>query len=462
MSYLKPKTVTACLSLDLIPDPMAILQADGTVRDLNVHCAKFLGDTRENLLGKNIKEVGPLGTLAAKVTGAASSGNESFDLIIRDRRYHEVFILPFQSEDGSISVRILLKDISNFVNLEQELIRRNKELMIINALSGTFISSQNMDLVIDNLLRKILTGTDFGIGIIMIREDDAFRLKCCSGISPESQRSIERGALNPLWEDLTAKREALTVIDSSFLMKNETLRREGIVFMLSITLSTDTETIGFLFLAGRTGMGKKLDNDFISLLSLLGNHVSQIIDKIRLFEETQRMSITDGLTGLYNTRYLYKQLNLEIARSDRYASAFSVILFDIDNFKKLNDTYGHQVGDDVLHELAAILRRVSREADIVVRYGGEEFIVILPNTSDTDAINLADRTRTVVEENIFLSGRDGETSITLSGGIASYPKNARDARALLNAADSAMYQAKSSGKNRVICYTGKTNGKDIP
>ena len=462
MAYLRLKTVPAYFCLDLVPDPIIILQSDGRVHDLNAHCARFLGDTRKNLLGKHIAEIGPLGPLAMKVNEAISSGNEDFEVILREGRHHEVFVLPFESEDGSIFVRVLLKDISNFVNLEQELIRRNKELMIINTLSGTFISSQNMDLVMENLLRKILLATDFGIGILIIREDRIFRLKCSSGISPESQRAIEDGSMNSICEDLLGRGDILPVVDSSFLVKNGTLRREGIVFMLGVPLSTNMEAIGFLFLAGRSGRKKILDNDFASLLSLLGNHVSLIIDKIRLFEETQRLSITDGLTGLYNTRYLYKQLDLEIARSHRYAYAFSVILFDIDNFKKLNDTYGHRAGDDVLHELALILREVSRETDIVVRYGGEEFIVILPNTSEKDAIHLADRTRIAVEKNIFLTGRDGGTSVTLSGGIASYPQNAVDARSLLDAADSAMYRAKSSGKNKVICYKGRIDGKDVP
>jgi diguanylate cyclase (GGDEF)-like protein len=462
MAYMKPKAVPAYFSLDLIPDPVVILRADATVRDLNAPCAKFLGNTRENLLGKHITEIAPLQTLAVKVNEAISSGNEDFELVLRGRRHHEVFILPFESEDGSVFVRILLKDISNFVNLEQELFRRNKELMIINDLSGTFISSQNMDLVIENLLGKILLATDFGIGILITKEGHNYKLKCSSGISPESQREIEDGILNPICQDLMGRRELLPVVDSSSLVKNSTLRREGIVFMLGVPLSTDTGAIGFLLLAGRSGREKQLDNDYSSLLSLLGNHVSLIIDKIRLFEETQRMSITDGLTGLYNTRYLYKQLDLEIARSNRYSYVFSVILFDIDNFKKLNDTHGHQAGDDVLHELAVILREVSRETDIVVRYGGEEFIIILPNTSESDAINLADRTRIAVEGNIFLRERNGGMSITLSGGIASYPQNAADARSLLDAADSAMYRAKSAGKNKVFCYKGRKDGKNIP
>ena len=440
---------------------MVIVRPDGALHDLNVQFAKFIGDTREILLKKSIVDIEAIRSLEKKISGAISTRSEDFELILCEKGHYEVFILPFESEEGFIFVRIILKDISNFVNLEKELVRRNKELLIINTLSGTFISSRNMDLVIENLLRKILLVTDFGIGLLMIREDHSFRLKSCSGISQESQRAIEGGSLNRFCADLAGKGEVLSVVESSLLMQNSTLRREGITFLVAVPLSSDEEIIGFLLLASRGGKDKRFDFDFISLLQLLGNHISMIIDKIRLFQETQRMSITDGLTGLYNTRYLYRQLELEIARSNRYEYTFSVILFDIDNFKKLNDTYGHQAGDDVLHELAGILREVSRETDIVVRYGGEEFIVILPNTHEADAINLADRTRIAVEGNVFLPARAGGTQVTLSGGIASYPQNAADARSLLNAADSALYHAKSSGKNRILCFKGRIDGKDI-
>jgi diguanylate cyclase (GGDEF)-like protein len=128
------------------------------------------------------------------------------------------------------------------------------------------------------------------------------------------------------------------------------------------------------------------------------------------------------------------------------------MLFDIDNFKQLNDNYGHQAGDEVLHELAAILKSVSRETDTVVRYGGEEFIIILPNTPEEETVHLANRIRNAVQENVFpLNGGSEKVKITISGGIASYPKNARDAKNLLNAADTALYAAKAAGKNVVLC-----------
>jgi diguanylate cyclase len=115
----------------------------------------------------------------------------------------------------------------------------------------------------------------------------------------------------------------------------------------------------------------------------------------------------------------------------------------------------------VLHELARILKSASRETDIVVRYGGEEFIIILPNTPVEDTVHLADRIRAMVENNIFLPLHERGLRITLSGGIAAYPMTASDAKSLLNAADAALYSAKSTGKNKIVCSKGKNHEKNF-
>jgi diguanylate cyclase (GGDEF)-like protein len=201
-------------------------------------------------------------------------------------------------------------------------------------------------------------------------------------------------------------------------------------------------------------VGRDVDFELASIMALVGNHVTHIVGKIKLFLETKRLSVTDALTGLYNTRYFYRSLDLEIARTNRYNNPFSLILFDIDNFKQLNDTYGHQAGDEVLQELAHILKSISRETDTVVRYGGEEFIIILPNTPEEETIFLANRIRNIIQEHNFHVSNLEKGNITLSGGIASYPKDAGNAKSLLNAADIALYAAKAAGRNIVLCYEG--------
>jgi diguanylate cyclase (GGDEF)-like protein len=449
------------LSLDLIPDPCVVIRNDGTIFDINMSCAGLIGADPRELAGKNYRNYEPLAMFDEKIADTVRNNVEDFDLIHFGAKHFEIFILPFIAGDGSKLVRVLLKDVSNFVTLEKELLKRNRELIIINTLSGAFISSENMDLVIEDLLRKVLLVTDFGSGWLLFREERSFKLKSSRGISPECRKGIEEGLLEPLCNDVIRINEPLHIMESAAVSRIELLQREGINFLTAVPLIYGKDPIGLLFLASRSRRGQSINFDLASLLSLVGNHVSVIIDKIRLFQETKRLSITDGLTGLFNSRYFYRQLELEIARTNRYGGTFSLILFDIDNFKQLNDTYGHQAGDDVLHELAGILKSASRETDIVVRYGGEEFIIILPNTPVEDTIHLADRIRALVENNIFLPHHEHGLHITLSGGIAAYPMTASDAKSLLNAADTALYSAKSSGKNRIVCFRGKSHAKNF-
>ncbi len=449
------------LSLDLFPDPCVIIRSDGMILDASTNCALLLGTARVELQGRNCRDFEPLASLGEKIDDAVQNNAEDFDLIVRGGKHFEVFILPFRARDGSLLVRVLFKDISNFVTLEKEVLKRNKELSIINTLSSAFISSENMDLVVEDLLRKVLLVTDFGIGWLLLKEGQTFRLKTSGGISQECAKGIEDGLIDRLCKDIMKIDEPIHIIESSAISRIGLLLREGITFLAAMPLIYDKEPIGILFLASRSKREKTVDPDFTALLSLVGNHVSLILDKIKLFQETKRLSITDGLTGLFNSRYFYRQLDLEIARTNRYGNSFSLILFDIDNFKQLNDTCGHQAGDDVLHELAKILKSVSRETDVVVRYGGEEFIIVLPNTSEEDTIHLADRIRDSVEKHVFLPDHAGGVYITLSGGIASYPLNASDAKSLLNASDMALYSAKTTGKNRIVCFKGKINAKNI-
>jgi diguanylate cyclase (GGDEF)-like protein len=176
----------------------------------------------------------------------------------------------------------------------------------------------------------------------------------------------------------------------------------------------------------------------------------------QLYEQVKRLSITDTLTLLYNRRYLMEKLASEIDRCRRYGRNLSLMMADIDHFKKFNDSHGHQRGDELLRLVAGEFRHLVRKPDFVARYGGEEFTVVMPETDCKEAFHLAERIREAVE---MLTAPGGESHadnrISVSIGIAELPSHATDMASLIGEADDALYLAKSRGRNRVVsCEKG--------
>jgi len=172
---------------------------------------------------------------------------------------------------------------------------------------------------------------------------------------------------------------------------------------------------------------------------------SPMLIEVHVFRQTERLAMIDGLTGIFNRRYMDIILKKEFNRCDRYGKALSVCIIDIDDFKRVSDAQGHVFGDTVLREIAEMLRESIREEDIVCRYGGEEFLIILPETDAAGAMILANRVRQETKTRIFFV----ENNITFSAGSATYPSCAREMTELIQAADRALYQAKYSGKDRI-------------
>ncbi|MCK5599055.1 sensor domain-containing diguanylate cyclase [bacterium] len=189
----------------------------------------------------------------------------------------------------------------------------------------------------------------------------------------------------------------------------------------------------------------------IELLSLVANQLGIAIKNNQLFQQTAKLAKTDEMTKLYNYRIFRESLQRELSRARRYNHPFSVIMIDIDNFKSVNDTYGHPQGDEVLKELARIMRKEMRDTDILARYGGEEFIIILPETKKKQTIESAERLLKAVEANQvpMLNSPGKFISITISSGVATFPEDATEDEELIQAVDNALYRAKKNGKNRV-------------
>ncbi len=183
-----------------------------------------------------------------------------------------------------------------------------------------------------------------------------------------------------------------------------------------------------------------------SIFSRFCSHIALTLEKISLFEEIRTLSRHDGLTGAYNHACIVGELAAEIERSKRYSSPFSVILFDVDDFKAVNDQYGHLAGDQVLKGITRIVKENLRAIDKVGRYGGEEFLVILPETSADKAIMVAERLRIAVEKAVIESDNNIIHS-TVSGGVVAYVPG-RQEKDLIKKADDNLYRAKKDGKNR--------------
>ena len=174
------------------------------------------------------------------------------------------------------------------------------------------------------------------------------------------------------------------------------------------------------------------------------------LENVRIRQAMHTLAATDGLTGLWNHRKMHELLREEMRRSSRYHRALSVLMLDVDSFKTFNDTYGHPQGDQLLRNIAAILRAGVRTVDFVGRYGGEEFLVLLPETTKDDACRMAERIRSAVEAGAVLVIEGKAVRRTVSVGVASYPEDALGSAEIVQRADEALYRAKRAGKNCVI------------
>lgn len=219
--------------------------------------------------------------------------------------------------------------------------------------------------------------------------------------------------------------------------------------------------IGVLNVADRIG-GQSFNEVDLSLLEIIGSQIAVAVERAKLQERATQfelMSITDPLTGLLNRRYLEERLTDELNRSQRYKYSMSCLMIDIDDFKNYNDKNGHQAGDMALKITAHALKTTLRSADVACRYGGEEFCILLPQTTLSEAGVIAERMRHRVAERNYPFGKSQPMgTVSISIGISTFTQNIDTAEKIIAAADHALYQAKAQGKNRIEFYTGNISG----
>lgn len=218
--------------------------------------------------------------------------------------------------------------------------------------------------------------------------------------------------------------------------------------LLCVPIIVKEEVVGVIQMLNRIGQDHFTTSD-LRLLEKLLDQSSLAIERSDVFQKMADLATTDDLTHLYNLRYLNRVLEVEMKRSRRYKTSLSLIFIDLDYFKQVNDNHGHIMGSQVLVETAGILLDSLRAVDVVVRYGGDEFVVLLPNTNLKKAARVAERIRTAIGDFKFLKKEGISLKISASFGVATYPEHAKTRTELIHLADQAMYESKACGRNRV-------------
>lgn len=367
-------------------------------------------------------------------------------------------IPPFDEDEFSY-VRIMAEHASvalKNARLHEGLIERATQLSTLYEVGSALASVLNVDrllsLIVDSVVR--VTGAQICSLMLLDSERKFLRIRVAKGL-PEA---VVKRIVIPLGEGISghvAKTgEPLLVedIETHPLFRRKSRKKYSSRSLLSVPLKIKGEVIGVLNVNNKL-RGAVFTVDDQNLLTLFASHAAITIENANLYEHLEQLATTDGLTGLFVHRHFQEKLQGELSRAKRFRRPLSVCMMDIDHFKKVNDTYGHQTGDMVLRAVAALLRdRGGRDEDILARYGGEEFVLALVETPKRTALTVAERIRRTIAEHTF-QNNDVVLPVTISIGVGSFPDDADNREHVIACADQALYHAKESGRNRVA-YLG--------
>lgn len=238
--------------------------------------------------------------------------------------------------------------------------------------------------------------------------------------------------------------------DPRFSPRTDAITRFRTGSILAVPLICRDKALGVIELVKDEGDPEPFNSGDLAILTPLADFAAIAIANARAFERVEELTIVDEWTSLYNARYLNSALPEEVRRAERYGHELGVVFMDLDYFKSVNDTRGHDAGSTLLREVALQIKASVRETDQAIRYGGDEFVVLMPETSKTGALVTAERIRRTLAGSDFRVDRGGAINLSASIGVATFPGDGREPKALLAAADRAMYVAKERGRNRVV------------
>lgn len=338
--------------------------------------------------------------------------------------------------------------------LQQELDIAKKEIEFFEEVAKILTSSMELNQILVAIMKKTKEMTNAEAWSVLLVDEETGELVFEKTDGKKKPR-IEKYRLK-LGEGIAGwvAQEGVPVIvpdvsrDERFSSKVDRQTHFRTKSLMCVPIKSKGRVIGVLEVVNKV-TGGQFTNEDLTLLMRLIDQAALAIERTSLYQKMAELAVTDDLTKLFNTRYLNRTIEMEIQRSNRYRTSISLIFIDIDHFKNINDHHGHLVGSKTLVEMGQLIIKSLRTIDIVARYGGDEFVVVLPQTTPKAAALIAERIRVAVEQNVFLKKEGYGLKVTASFGVACYPENAKTKEELLRLADEAMYRVKNTTRNGV-------------
>lgn len=494
MEVLRREREIASSVLSGLKSAVIIVDKDGTITSANNWVKDVYGKPREMIIGKKYENAVPLlsrdgrSDILKKVLDSTESFQEYgviFPKASLKKQVHNIRYVPVKRGGRTAGVAIVIDDVTEEHELRTDLKRRNDELKTFSLVGQDLNSSLNLEQIIKKLtqiLIKFFPDAATSILLPVITSDNIHGMEA-RFTTGYPARNNPKGIILRLpsgWDD---ENNVEIIINGSVHERDTKIARqeipmdpEGILgaalrsheiinvpdvshdsrYMenlpgtrseLTAPMVVHGKTVGLIDLQSR--QPARFDEEAVRQVRTLANMAAIAIENATLHERVQQMALTDKLTGLKNLRYFESRLQEELDRAVRYNYPFSLIVIDIDDFKNYNDSYGHPMGNVIIRTVAQTIKNILRETDILVRFGGDEFVCILPLTGSYEAWEIAERIRKGIRKtDVPHSSEQPLGFLSISLGVSCFPTDVLDRDKLVQAADDRMYIAKRQGKNR--------------
>jgi len=336
------------------------------------------------------------------------------------------------------------------------------EVTVFHELGKALTSSLQLDQVLRTIMEKIneVLRPDTWSLLLMDVEKNELYFQIATGKGADALKDVRVKVGQGLAGWVAQSGEAVvvpdTTKDSRFFAEIDEKTRTETRSIVAVPVRFRDQCLGVIELINCVGPEAVFSQRDLALLEALADYAAIAIENARHVQRIHELTITDDCTSLYNARHLNFMLDTEIYRSHRYAFEFSLIFIDLDHFKAINDTYGHLMGSKLLAEIGEAIKEKCRMIDLAFRYGGDEFVVLLPQTSKENAVGVARRLHKLIRESVWLKEPGVNASITASVGVAAYPTDSRTKAELLHLADEAMYYVKNTTRDSVAAAGEET------